>query len=144
MVRISRLLLAAALIGAVAFIGIVRAAEKHHNAKDLLGNKLNTDGKHELHKVGEHTVHAHIKNKKIKEVTVVHSSKGTVEVKKHKTSKKVVLANTRDDIHVVLADGDTCDTTVYVGWSFTDGIHTYFFWFPVEIVEGGDEGCEPY
>jgi hypothetical protein len=144
MVRSLRLACCAALIGGVVLIGVVQAADKHHHAKELLGNKLNTDGKHELHKVGEHTVHAHVKNKKIKEVTVTHSSKGAVDVKKYKTSKKVVLANPGEATHFGLAEADSCDTILYVGYAFTDGIHWYFYWFPVDEVEGGDANCIDY
>jgi hypothetical protein len=56
----------------------------------LLGNKINTDGKHELHKRGDHTIYAHVNGKKISHISVTHKTKGEVPVKKYKTNKKVV------------------------------------------------------
>src|SRR6195256_1826712 len=82
-----------ALIGAVAFVNIAFAKHQHHNGQQLVGNKINTNGKHDLHKVGEHTVSVQVANKKIAGVTVVHRTKGNVVVKKYKTSKKMAFGN---------------------------------------------------
>src|SRR5215469_14107075 len=76
-----------ALVGSVAFVSTAFA--KHNNGQQLVGNKLNTNGKHEIHKVGEHTVSVQIENKKVAGVSVTHRTKGNVAVKKYKTSKKM-------------------------------------------------------
>jgi hypothetical protein len=73
---------ALALIGAVAFISTSFAKHQHQDGQQLLGNKVNTTGKHDVHKVGEHTVFFHVENKKIARVTVAHRTKGNVAVKK--------------------------------------------------------------
>src|SRR5882762_10492971 len=65
-----RLLSVLALIGAVAFVSTAFAKHQHHNGQQLVGNKINTNGKHELHKVGEHAVSIQVANKKIAGVTV--------------------------------------------------------------------------
>jgi hypothetical protein len=49
----------------------------------LSGNKINTNGKHDLHKVGDHTVSIQVSNKKIAGLTVSHRTKGNVAVKKY-------------------------------------------------------------
>src|SRR6516225_9458057 len=67
---------------------LAKGNHKHHSGAQLLGSKLNTDGKHELHKAAGHTVHAHVANKKIMKITVM-GSKGEVAVTKYRSSKKM-------------------------------------------------------
>src|SRR5262249_24433833 len=81
---------AVASVGALPFVGAAFAAHQHQAANQLLGNKTNTDGTHEIHKRGDHTIHAHVKGKKIERISVTHRTKGAVAVKKYKTNKKVV------------------------------------------------------
>ena len=81
---------AVASVGVLAFARQALAAHQHHPAHQLLGNKINTDGKHEIHKRGDHTIHAHVKGKKISHISVTHKTKGEVRVKKYKTNKKMV------------------------------------------------------
>ena len=81
---------AVASFGVLAFARLAFAAHHHHPADQLLGNKINTDGKHEIHKRGDHTIYAHVNGKKISHVSVTHKTKGEVSVKKYKTNKKVV------------------------------------------------------
>ena len=57
------LLSALALIGVVAFISTAFAKHQHQDGQQLLGNKINTTGKHDAHKVGEDTVSIHVENK---------------------------------------------------------------------------------
>ena len=38
---------------------------KHHNGKDLVGDKIKKDGKHEFHKNGKHTAFVNVKGGKI-------------------------------------------------------------------------------
>ena len=76
-------------LSTVKFIGTAYAKHQHHNGQQLLANKINTNGKHELHKVGDHTVSIQVSNKKIAGVAVSHRTKGNVAVKKYKSSKKM-------------------------------------------------------
>src|SRR5215510_12366104 len=78
-----------AVVGSIAFVGTASAKHNHHNGQQLVGNRLNTNGKHEVHKVGEHTVHVHIESKKVAGVSVTHRTKGNVAVKKYKTTRKM-------------------------------------------------------
>jgi hypothetical protein len=73
-----------ALVGSIAFVGTASAKHNHNSGPQLLGNRLNTNGKHEVHKVGEHTVHVHVENRKVAGVSVTHRTKGNVAVKKCK------------------------------------------------------------
>ena len=62
---------------------------KHHDGKTLVGDKIMKEGKHEFHKNGKHTAFVNAKGGKITGVTVTHSEKGNVPVKKYKTTKKM-------------------------------------------------------
>ena len=64
------------------------AKHNHNNGPQLVGNKLGTNGKHELHKVGEHTVSVHIENKKVAGISVVHRTKGNAAVKKTRPQRR--------------------------------------------------------
>ena len=52
---------AVASAGVLPFVGAAFAAHQHQAAHQTLGNKINTDGTHEIHKRGDHTIHAHVK-----------------------------------------------------------------------------------
>jgi hypothetical protein len=152
MVRTPRLFgVVVALVGIMAFIGTTFAKHQQHAGHQLLGNKINTDGKHELHKRGDHTVHVHVANKKVSRVTVTHRTKGDVAVKKYKTSKKMVQAS---DLNFASAEvGKLVQPAsyqvvqaaiVYIGYAYTDGIDEYIYWFPAEMVVDPYTGAVEY
>jgi len=140
-----------ALVGSVAFVGTASAKHNHHSGPQLIGNKLNTNGKHEIHKVGEHTVSVHIENKKVAAVSVTHRTKGNVAVKKYRTTKKMAQGNEFDAPvettgslvqpagHQVAQSG-----VVYIGYSFFDGVDEYIYWFPAEMVVDPFTGAVEY
>src|SRR5215475_7383938 len=126
-----------ALVGSIAFVDTAFAAHNHNNGAQLVGNRLNTNGTHEIHKVGEHTVSVQIQNKKVGGVSVTHRTKGNVAVKKYKTNRK--MAQGREIDAPVEANGSLVQpaayqvaqgTVAYVGYSFTDGVNEYIYWFP--------------
>jgi hypothetical protein len=139
------------LIGAMAFISTAFAMHQHHNGQQLLGNKINTNGKHELHKVGEHTVSIQVDNKKIAGVTVAHRTKGDVAVKKYKTSMKMAQGN---DLNAPMENAGTLvqpagyqlaqSTIVYIGYAFSDGIDEHIYWFPAEMIVDPSTGAVDY
>jgi hypothetical protein len=144
-----------AFAGSVAFAGSAFAAAKHehHDGAQLLGSRIGMDGKHEIHKVGEHGVHVHVQNKKIARVTVEHRTKGEVPVKKYKSSKKMaqgdgwspVAAETAGDL-LQQADYRVAQAIVYVGYSFIDpltGIEQYY-WYPAYMVVDPLTGAVDY
>jgi hypothetical protein len=133
-----------ALAGSVVVAGPAFAKHSHHDGAQLLGGKLGTDGKHEIHKNGEHTVHVQVRNKKVAGVSVVHRTKGEVPVKKYKTSKKMVQGD--GYIHVAVettgdlvqpADYQVAQSNiVYIGYSYVDLLtgDEVIYWFPAEMV----------
>jgi hypothetical protein len=140
-----------ALVGSVVFVGTAFAKHNHNNGQQLVGNKLNTNGKHELHKVGEHTVSVHIENKKVAGVSVAHRTKGNVAVKKYKTTKKMAQgsdtdapAETRGSL-IQRADYQVAQSAVvYIGYSFFDGVDEQIYWFPAEMVVDPFTGAVEY
>ena len=142
---------AIASAGVVPFVGAAFAAHQHQAAHQLLGNKINTDGTHEIHKRGDHTIHAHVKGKKIERISVTHRTKGAVAVKKYKTNKKVVALSAPG-----FAAGETgrlVEPVSYqvaqqivwmIGWAYTDLGDEYYYWFPAEMVIDPFTGAVDY
>jgi hypothetical protein len=140
-----------ALVGSIAFVGTASAKHNHNSGPQLLGNRLNTNGTHEIHKVGEHTVSVHVQNKKVAGVSVAHRTKGNVAVKKYKTNRK--MAQGRDIEVPVEMRGRLVQPAgyqlaqsagLYIGYSFTDGVDEYIYWFPADIVVDPLTGAVDY
>jgi hypothetical protein len=136
-----------ALVGSIAFVGTACAKHNHNSGPQLLGNRLNTNGKHEVHKVGEHTVHVHVENRKVAGVSVTHRTKGNVAVKKYKTTRKMAQGN-EIDAPVGLVQPASYQLAqsagLYIGYSFSDGVDEYIYWFPAEIVVDPLTGAVDY
>jgi hypothetical protein len=151
MIRNRHLLSALALIGAVAFISTAFAKHQHQDGQQLLGNKIATTGKHDVHKVGEHTVSIHVENKKIARVTAAHRTKGNVAVKKYKTTKKMAQGY---ELNIPMENAGALvqsaryqiaqSQIVYIGYAFSDGIDEYIYWFPAEMVVDPFTGAVEY
>jgi hypothetical protein len=125
-----------ALLGLVASIGLLVAGgvalaknQHHNNGHNLLGAKLNQNGKHEIHKAGNVSVTAEVNNKK-----VVNMSAGSLPVRKVKSKKKMAeLGNIR-----VAANGEIhlaqVVETYYYGYCFDTGLDEYCYWYPAADV----------
>jgi hypothetical protein len=142
---------AVASVGVLAFARVAFAAHQHHPAHQLLGNKINTDGKHELHKRGDHTIHAHVKGKKISHISVTHKTKGEVAVKKYKSKKK--MAQLGAPGFAAGATGSLVEPVSYqvaqtivwtIGWAYNDAGEEYYYWFPEEMVVDPYTGAVEY
>jgi hypothetical protein len=143
-----------ALAGSVLLTGPAFAKQDHHDGAKLLGGRIGTDGKHEIHKNGEHAVHVHVQGKKIAGVSVTHRTKGEVPVKKYKSAKKMVQGDGYIHLGVETAGGlvQRADYqvaqagVVYVGYSYIDpvtGIET-IYWFPAVMVVDPLTGAVDY
>ena len=119
---------------------------KHHDGKTLVGDKIKKDGKHEFHQNGKHTAFVNIKGGKITGVTVTHSEKGNVPVKKYKTTKKMAEESGGgiQTVSFVLAQAQDLGT-VWIGYSYFDdyGYET-IYWFPYEMIYDGYTGAIDY
>lgn len=119
---------------------------KHYNGKDLVGDKIKKDGKHQFHQNGKHTAFVDVKGGKIAGVTVTHAEKGNVPVKKYKTTKKMAGASASgiQPVSLVLAQAQSLGTT-WIGYSYIDdwGYET-IYWFEYDMIYDGDTGAVEY
>jgi hypothetical protein len=99
----------------------------HNNGHNLLGAKLNQDGKHEIGKAGKNSVVAEVKNKK-----VVNMSAGSLPVRKVKSNKKMAAI---DSIKIA-ANGEfkVAQADLYYAYCFDDGLDEYCYWYPASDV----------
>jgi hypothetical protein len=148
----SRLATLFLLVGVFAFAAAANAAGKtvkkhnHHSGHDMVAAKLKTDGTHQLHKNGKHTVSATVKGGKIAAIHVKHETKGDVAVKKYKTHKKMAFIDSPSDTQP--ADAQPADTdmgTVWIGYAYVDDDgNEEYYWFPYEEILDGDTGAVEY
>jgi hypothetical protein len=106
--------------------GIALAKNAHHvDGHNLLGAKLNQNGKHEISKIGSNAVTAEVDNKK-----VVGMSAGNLPVRKVKSNKK--LAEIGFDRLQIAANGPiqlAQAADVYYGYCIDTGLDEYCYWY---------------
>jgi hypothetical protein len=111
--------------------GVAVAKNQHHNnGHNLLGAKLNQNGKHELAKIGNNSVTAEVNNKK-----VVNMSAGNLPARKVRSDKK--MADLEFD-HLEVAANEQIQLAqgadVYYGYCFDAGLDEYCYWYPAADV----------
>ena len=124
----------------------VSAAKKahHHNGKQLLGDKIKTNGNHVIDKKGDHTVSVEVKDGKIAGVHVKHDKKGDVQVKKYNTNKKMAQLVGLQYASFLLAQAQDLGT-IYIGYAYVDDYgDEVIYWFPYEMILDGDTGAIQY
>lgn len=128
----------------VASAGEAKKVKKHnhHGGHDLVAAKLKTDGTHQIHKNGKHTVSATVKGGKIAAFKVKHDTKGDVAVKKYKSKKKMAFLDGASDTQ----PADAVDAgTVWIAYAFVDDDgNEEYYWFPYEEILDGDTGAVEY
>jgi hypothetical protein len=150
-----------------AFIGVTQA-DVHHNGQAKIQGK--GPGRHAVHRSPHgHVAHAHVNgNGKISHISVTHArhTPAHLKVKKVKTTvRRHARAPGREDVLVALAEGEDGVETlftsemlepaeaaepdpqiglVFVGWAYFNPNAQFwvFIWFPINLVEGGDQGAE--
>ena len=119
---------------------------KHEDGKALVGDKIKKNGKHEFHKNGKHTAFVDVQGGKIKGVSVTHSEKGNVPVKKYKTNKKMADASMGgiQPVNLILAQAQYLGVT-WIGYSYIDDYgDEVIYWFPYDMIYDGDTGAVEY
>lgn len=111
----------------------------HQNGHAALGEKLKQNGKHEVGKVGNHTVIAEVSNGKVKNM----SAEGTA-VKRVKTKQK--MASLENGLVLVSADllHLVQYNDYYYGYCFDDGVDLDCYWYPAEDVDYADYSWDDY
>jgi hypothetical protein len=133
------------VVGSVA-VAVVAKVQHHHDAKQLVGEKLKQDGHHDIDHKGKYTASVEVKGGKIAALHVKHSEKGDIPVKKYKTHKK--MAQTFGG-HLIYASYQVAQMQnmgeEYIGYSYIDDYgNEEIYWFPVEVIYDGDTGAVEY
>ena len=119
--------------------GIALAKNQHHNnGHNLLGAKLNQNGRHEVGKIGNNAVAAEVNNKK-----VVNMSAGNLPARKVKSNKK--MADVEFGGVRIAANGEIQLTQVLdasYGYCFDTGLDEYCYWYPASDVVVTDTWIE--
>jgi hypothetical protein len=143
--------LLSALVAVAALAGgsgaaLAAAPAKHHNAKDLVGAKIRTEGHHDIEKKGKFTTSVEVKKGKIAAVHVKHAERGDIPVKKYKTYRKLAQSAPARIVYAALELAQSQDLgTEYIGYSYIDDEgNEQIYWFPVEMVLDGDTGAIDY
>jgi hypothetical protein len=145
--RIQRLLTAIVVVlglFALAHAAVAKGKAEHHNGKQLLGEHIKTNGHHVIHKKGDYTASAEVKDGKVAGVHVKHATKGDVPVRKYKTNKNMGGA----DVHQYASFYSVQDQylgTVWIGFAYYDdyGVET-IYWFPYDMILDGITGAIEY
>ena len=121
-------------------------AKTHHHksGKELLGDKIHANGQHVIDHHGKHTASVQVTNGKIAGLTVKHSDKGNVPVKKYKSKTKYALNDGIQRVSLTLVQYQDIGTT-YIGYSYVDDNgDEVIYWFPYEMILDGDTGAVDY
>ena len=128
-----------------------KKAHNHHDGKQLVGEKVKqegrhkTNGTHQIHKNGEYTVHAEVKDGKIAKMHVKHSKKGDIAVKKYKTNKDMAKESGGFKTTAFIQTQAQYLGTTYIGYSYVDDFgNEEIYWFPYDMILDGDTGAVEY
>jgi hypothetical protein len=149
MSRMQRLLTAiVVVVGMFALTNVAFAAPKanHHDGKQMLGDKIKTNGNHVIHQKGKYTTTVEVKDGKVAGVHVKHAKKGDIPVKKYKTNKKMAMDGGSPVTALsLLSLQDQYLGTVYIGYSYIDEYgNEEIYWFPYDMILVGYTGAIDY
>src|SRR2546426_5852931 len=121
---------------------------KHHNGKDLVGDKIKTNGRHVIDKKGDYTAAVDVQGGKIAGMKVNHATKGDIPVKKYKANKKMAEADRQRAVFQRAAFVQVQSTyigTTYIGYAYVDEYGTEeIYWYPYDMILDGDTGAVEY
>ena len=117
----------------------------HQNGKQLLGEKIKTNGHHVIAQNGDITASVEVKNGKIAGLHAKHAKKGDLAVTKYKTTKKMAQAEGSLGAPRLMTVQDQYVGTVYIGYSYyNDYGEEDIYWFPYDMILDGDTGAIDY
>jgi hypothetical protein len=117
----------------------------HQNGKQLLGEKIKSNGHHVLEQKGDVTASVDVRDGKITGLHAKHAKKGDLPVKKYKTTQKMAQADAVQGVaHLVNVQYEYVGST-YIGYSYYDDYgYEQIYWFPVDMIYDGDTGAIEY
>jgi hypothetical protein len=148
-----------AVLSIGALIGAAQADQHHGGHAQIQGKGA---GKHVVHVTPNgHTAHAHVnKNGRVANMTVTHPQHSAAQLKvtkvKTKAKKHAQAPLPPDDVFVAEGESalgenlfvgaepsEAAQVQIWVGWAFynPNANMWIFIWFPINLVEGGDQGA---
>ncbi len=117
----------------------------HQNGKQLLGDKIKTNGHHQIDQKGNVTASVEVKDGKIAGLHAKHAQKGDLPVKKYKTSQKLAQADEFNGGAARMIDVQEYIGTTYIGYSYIDDYgNEEIYWFPYDMILDGETGAIDY
>jgi len=121
---------------------------KDFSGKDLVGDKIKTNGQHKIHEHGKFSTFVNVSNGKIAGVNVKHAERGDVPVTKYKTTKKMAQGQgpTGGVQFASLAFAQSQYVgTLWIGYAYIDDDgYEVIYWFPYDMILDGDTGAIDY
>ena len=117
----------------------------HQNGKQLLGEKIKTNGRHVIDQKGSVMASVEVKDGKIVALHAKHSKKGDLPVRKYKSSQKMAqVEGLQGAAHLTTVQYEYVGTT-YIGYAYYDDYgDEQIYWFPVDMIYDGDTGAIEY
>jgi hypothetical protein len=117
----------------------------HHDGKQLVGEKIKNEGRHEIDRKGQYSAAVDVKNGKIAGMHVKHDTKGEIPVKKYKTNKDMAKESGGFKTTAFIQTQAQYLGTTYIGYSYTDDLgNEEIYWFPYDMILDGDTGAVEY
>lgn len=117
----------------------------HQNGKQLLGDKIKTNGHHVIDQKENVTASVEVKDGKIAGLHAKHAQKGDLPVKKYKTSQKLAQADEFQGGAARMIAVQEYIGTTYIGYSYYDDYgNEEIYWFPYDMILDGDTGAIDY
>ena len=122
-----------------------KGKHEHHNGKQLVGDKIKTNGHHVIHQKGDYTTSVEVKGGKIAGVNVKHAKKGDIAVKKYKTNKNMAQRAQADGFQYASFQQDQYLGTLWIGYGYIDEYgYEEIYWFPYDMILDGYTGAIEY
>lgn len=117
----------------------------HQNGKQLLGDKIKTNGHHVIDQKGNVTASVEVKDGKVAGLHAKHAQKGDLPVKKYKTSQKLAQADEINGGTARMIAVQEYVGTTYIGYSYIDDYgNEEIYWFPYDMILDGETGAIDY
>lgn len=145
--RMALAMAATALAVTLPQAALAKGKHHHKSGKDLVGDKIKTNGNHVIDKSGPHTVSVDVRDSKIAGMHVKHAQKGELPVKKYKTGKKMAAAEPRGGFVRVgyMTVQQTYVGTTYIGYAYYDEYgDEVIYWYPYDMIYDADTGAVEY
>jgi hypothetical protein len=125
--------------------GQAKKHHDHHDGKQLVGEKVKQEGRHDIERKGAYTAAVDVKNGKIAGMHVKHDTKGEIPVKKYKTNKDMAKESGGFKTTAFIPVQAQYLGTTYIGYAYVDDFgNEQIYWFPYDMILDGDTGAVEY